>query len=141
MDDDVITREEVAELFGVAPVTVDAWTNKGMPIVRTRTARSDRAAGRRSWEVTRRDLAVKWDVHVDTISKWLTDGLGAAIIKQHRGKLVFDFRVATRWKAAYDKTLNAQVLDDFAACAKAGVFALHAIPVTTLLEDEDAPIT
>ena len=136
MDDDVITREEVAELYGVAPVTVDAWTSRGMPSVQRRTAGTAQPR-QHSWEVTRRDLAVKWDVHVDTISKWLTDGLGAAIIKQHRGKLVFDFRVATRWKAAYDRTLNAQVLDDFAACSKAGVFALHAIPVTSLLVDED----
>ena len=136
MDDDVITREEVAELFGVAPVTVDAWTNRGMPIVRAGTTR---AAGRHSWKVTRRELAEKWDVHPDTISKWIPEGLGAAILKpQKRGGVVLDERVATRWKAAYDKKLNGWVLDDFAACARAGVFALHAIPVTTLLGDEDS---
>jgi phage terminase Nu1 subunit (DNA packaging protein) len=136
-----LTRDQVAELYGVASVTVDAWTARGLPTVPPeiggRPGRETRA--RRSWRISRRALAASWDVHPDTLSKWMAEGLGAAIVDRGRkGEVWLDLRLATRWREAAEGRLERLVLDDFKACAAAGVAAVHALsPLYARRETEE----
>jgi len=121
------TREEVAELYGVAPATVDMWTALGMPTLLAPSSRSaERAAGPRSWEITRRELGALLNLHPDTITKKLPEGLAAAVVKRGpRGSdLILDARLALRWYLASEKLLADVVLDDFRACASRSIVAL-----------------
>jgi len=129
-----LTEAEVAQWFGIHPVTVP--TLAGLrPLAPSEVAsakRLERGApakqgDRGPWEVTRRELAEMLDVHPDSVSRWIPEGLGAAVIdRQAKGELVFDLRIAWRWWLAKHGLLNQLVLDDFKACSSAGVVAVHA---------------
>lgn len=136
---DLMTRWELAEFFGVAPVTIKSWEDAGMPCVEPKAGNdSTGPSSPRSWEISKRGLARAWKVHSDTLSKWMAMGLGAAINRRGpRGEVFLDRRIAERWKQAYDGRLNALVLEDFSVCAAAGVFALHALSPMSLIKPDD----
>ena len=77
---ELLTRKELAEMFGISPITVDLWQSQGMPTAgfadeATPSKPGSGAPGaRRSWKISRRDLAASWAVHIDTISKWTSKG-------------------------------------------------------------------
>jgi hypothetical protein len=145
--DEPLSRERLAVLFGVSPFCVDRWDAQGLPAafgVRMGGPPEGPVAAWRSdptaWHSSRRDTAKLLGTHVDTLTKKLPDGLEAAVV--HRGPrgepMVFDARVALRWKFASEGVLNAMVLDDLRACARVSAFALSQLSALVLVYRTEA---
>jgi phage terminase Nu1 subunit (DNA packaging protein) len=137
-----LTKIDLAEVFGVHTLVVDAWRERGMPAETPVSGpNGDNGDDQNRWTVSRRELAKLWDVHPDTLSRWLPEGLGAAVLER-RGKNepMFDVRLAWRWKLARDNRLCEVVLEDFKACVDGGIAAVHLLtPIYAFMRDESAP--
>jgi phage terminase Nu1 subunit (DNA packaging protein) len=124
----ILSREELAELWGIGPLTVDSWTAQGMPALDAAGARvnGSRGRARRDWSITRKDLAAMWDVHPDTLTRWMREGLAGAVVAPggRSEEMRLDLRLAHRWKLAKDRLLQDAVLDDFRVHGAASCLAI-----------------
>jgi hypothetical protein len=135
-----LTRDELAELFGVSPRAVDQLRAEGMPALWGGEIAPTREPGRRTrpdWRATRRQVAEFLSIHPDTLTKKLREGLGAAIVDGGgRGReMVFDLRLVVRWHLAEQEVLHRLVLADFRANAAVGALALSQLSLATVLTD------
>lgn len=133
---ELFTREQLAELYGVHPLTIVTWTLRGMPIVRGGIPVGG-ARGRRQpfdWRVTRRELARLLDLHADTLTDALHRGLRAAVVVQggHSKESIFDLRIAFRWFLADRGVLEWALADD--ARLRAKLLAIGATPDSVLAQ-------
>lgn len=133
MSDGVITAAELAEILGIHPVTIDADLSRDPGLRACIVEHGECSAVEegipqpaRGWLVDRRELARSWNINPDTLSKWLADGLAAAIVEEGpRGRQLFDRRLAERWKMARGEG-DKLTLRDMMACARVGMRpALH----------------
>ena len=140
-----LTKIDAAEFLGCHPVTIGALEAQGMPAefpALPAPNGDDKSESESRWTASRRELAALWNVHPDTLSRWLAEGLRAAVVER-RGKNepIFDVRIALRWKLARDGELNALVLEDFLACVQGDITAVHVLsPLYSFMREPEPEV-
>jgi phage terminase Nu1 subunit (DNA packaging protein) len=100
LNNTLVTKSQLAELFGVTEAVIDAWEAMGMPAAPPEDPRPTWTGG---WEVSRADVARFLGVHVDSVTKAVAyEGLDAALITRggHGKAQIFDFRKVFQWDLA-----------------------------------------
>ena len=137
-----MTRDELAEFFGISTCLVDEWATSGK-IYALPDDQGEPPAARRpfDWHVSRRDLAKLFQVHPDSITRMLTQGLKAAVLEPGgRGKeLIFDLRLAWKFWLAEHGQLDALVKEDFRACSERGRLAIEHLPIHPIVRAAFTP--
>ena len=124
LNDIVVTKSQLAELFGVTEAVIDAWDAIGMP---TAPPEDPRPAWTGGWEVGRADVARFLGVHVDSVTKAVAyEGLDAALITRggHGKAQIFDLRKVFQWDLARKNPRLLEEIrrdDELAKAAIAGV--------------------
>jgi len=122
--DGLVTGRELAAIFGVHLVTLHAWERAGMPVAihgtegrsgRTRRSSADdfalvseSPAGVDSFRgstftgdvvMSRRDVAAAINLHPDSVTRALRDGLGSAVLEcgGHGKLMTFSLALVSRW--------------------------------------------